>query len=129
MALCTAPAFAAETLGEDMVAPKQFTDNHATQGEAIIANTPAGPLGLRFSGGFVVDSEQPSGQFAGTDLEDAAPYIGIGVAGQMGALDLSADLGWVERNSRCKPDTCTAQVLETDAESEPVLNLQLKFRF
>ena len=77
MALCTAPAFAAETLGRDMVAPKQFTDNHATQGEAIIANTPAGPLGLRFSGGFVVDSEQPSGQFAGTDLEDAAPTLGL----------------------------------------------------
>ena len=129
MALCIAPAFAAETLGGDMVAPKQFTDNHATQGEAIIANSPAGPLGLRFSGGFVVDSEQPSGQFAGTDLEDAAPYLGIGVAGQMGALDLSADLGWVERTRRCKPDACTAEALETDAASEPVLSFQLKFRF
>ena len=129
MALCIAPAFAAETLGEDMVAPKQFTDNHATQGEAIIANSPAGPLGLRFSGGFVVDSEQPSGQFAGADLEDAAPYLGIGVAGQMGALDLSADLGWVERTRRCKPDACTAEALEADAASEPVLNFQLKFRF
>ena len=129
MALCLAPAFAAETLSEEWAAPKQFTDNHATQGEAIIANSPAGPLGLRFSGGFVVDSEQPSGQFSVTDLEDAAPYLGIGVAGQMGALDLSADLGWVERNRRCKPDNCTAEALETDAASEPVLNFQLKFRF
>lgn len=129
MALFIAPAFAAETLGGDMVAPKQFTDNHATQGEAIIANSPTGPLGLRFSGGFVVDSEQPSGQFAGADLEDAAPYLGIGVAGQMGALDLSADLGWVERTRRCKPDACTAEALTTDAASEPVLNFQLKFRF
>lgn len=129
MALSFAPAFAAEPFGDDMVAPKQFTDNQATQGEAIIANTPAGPLGLRFSGGFVVDSEQPSGQFAGSDLEDAAPYLGIGVAGQMGALDLSADLGWVERTRRCKPDTCTAEVLDTDSASEPVLNFQLKLRF
>ena len=129
MALCIAPAFAAETPGEDRVAPKQFTDNHATQGEAMIANSPAGPLGLRFSGGFVVDSEQPSGQFSVTDLEDAAPYLGIGVAGQMGALDLSADLGWVERTRRCKPDTCTAEVQDTDSASEPVLNFQLKLRF
>lgn len=129
MALWIAPAFSAEPFGGDMVAPKQFTDNQATQGEAIIANTAAGPLGLRFSGGFVVDSERPIGQFAGTDLEEAAPYLGIGVAGQMGALGLSADLGWVERDRRCKPDTCSTEALKTDAASEPVLNFQLKFRF
>ncbi len=99
----------------------------------MIADSPVGPLGLRFSGGLVIDGEDTQQQFGKNDLEQAAAYVGIGVQQQLGNLDLSADLGWMERQGdRCAaPDCQDARDLKPGSalNSEPVVNLQLRFRF
>ncbi len=98
-----------------------FTQNAATQGEAVIADSPTGPLGLRFSGGMIIDSENTAGQFGQHSLDNASPYLGIGVVQSRGNIDMSADLGWIER------DATDAEQVKTDLE--PVLNLQVRLRF
>lgn len=102
-----------------------FTKNASTQGEAVIADSPAGPLGLRFSGGLIIDSEIVDGQFDQSDLDRASPYLGIGVVQSLGNIDLSADLGWIERESSI--DSLDGPTIRSEAE--PVLNVQFRLRF
>ena len=130
-ALLSSASFADSTVG--IQSPESFAQDQSTQGQAMIADSPVGPLGLRFSGGLVIDGEDTQQQFGKNDLEQAAAYVGIGVQQQLGNLDLSADLGWMERQG----DRCAAPDCQDDRDlkpgsalnSEPVVNLQLRFRF
>lgn len=119
------------TLAETISEPATFTQNSATQGTAMVAESPAGPLGLRFSGGLIIDGNHPEAQFGQSDLNSASPYLGIGVMQRHGNMDFSADLGFVQRE-RCADDYCLASSVSnsaTQTDTQPVLNLGFKLRF
>lgn len=115
-----------------IASPESFAQDHSTQGQALIAESPTGPLGLRFSGGLVIDGTDNQQRFGINDLDDAATYVGVGVSQNLGAMDISADLGWMHRpDQKCSSDACKTRALDTTdpLESEPVVNLQFRFRF
>lgn len=119
------------TLAETISEPATFTQNSSTQGTAMVAESPAGPLGLRFSGGLIIDTERSDAQFGQSDLENASPYLGIGVMQRHGNMDFSADLGFVQRE-RCATEDCTATSVSTagpETDTQPVLNLGFRLRF
>ncbi len=130
------PAWADNTQpsGRDLAAK---TLNATTLGDAYVAETPAGPLGLRFSGGVVVDSQSTFGdsEVGLDDLQNGRPYLGIGVVHSLGReqrLDLSADLGMIQRESQseCTLDaSCLSQQATTQRDNEAVISLGLRFRF
>ncbi|WP_420550251.1 hypothetical protein [Litorivicinus lipolyticus] len=115
------------------------TLNATTGGDAFVADSPAGPLGLRFSGGVVIDSQSSFGSHDGETGLDALqrghPYLGIGVVQHLGRdrrLDLSADLGLIQRETQtqCLDDSaCMSQKTTIQRNNETVISLGLRYRF
>lgn len=126
----------ADNAKDGLWVPDQFTRDSMTQGQSFIADAPLGALGIRFSGGVVVDLASPLSQDRTVGLEqaeDARTYLGVGVTQSVTPqIDFSADFGLVEKDLAplCPDEGCLGTSPAANSRStEPVMSLGLRYRF
>lgn len=130
------PADTGAGAGSKSLADPIHAREAAAMGEAFIADSPTGPLGLRFSGGVIVDSQA---EYRGdrdhttnlTEIREGSPYLGIGVAHSLGEnqqLDLSADIGLIQRINDVEDD-CLDQTCQSPRDNEAILSIGIRYRF